>query len=162
MPDKVHLATLAINFLFLGTGALELGFCLVARGMLASDQGPDDGREVVRHLLYRQFPLSAGIANASIVLATFALALVGLASKGRSVLKLTGYLTAFCAIFTLCLGVVLWVMTLRVKEQFFPTYLDQETSVQSAIQTAVSFRWASCSTAKEGCKQEKKQKGRGS
>ncbi|EGX95021.1 tetraspanin [Cordyceps militaris CM01] len=134
MPDKVLLATLAINILFLATGALELGFCLVVQGLLG--QEPVDGREAVRHLLYREFPLDAGIANASIILATFVFTLVGLASKGRSVLKLSGYLIAFCAIFTLCLGVVLWVMTLRVKETFYPTYLDQDPSVQSAIQTS--------------------------
>ncbi|KAJ3477968.1 hypothetical protein NLG97_g8698 [Lecanicillium saksenae] len=134
MPDKVLLTTLAINVLFLATGAIELGFCLVVRGLLDND--PVDGREAVRHLLYRQFPLDAGIANASIILGTFVFTLLGLASKGRSVLKISGYLIALCAVFTLCLGVVLWVMTLRVKEQFFPVYLDQETSIQSAIQTS--------------------------
>ncbi|KAM3442876.1 hypothetical protein NHJ13734_002114 [Beauveria thailandica] len=134
MPDKVLLATLGINVLFLATGALELGFCLVVRGLL--DKEPNDGRDAVRHLLHRQFPLDAGVANASIILATSVFALAGLASKGRSMLKLSGYLISFCAIFTLCLGVVLWVMTLRVKEQFFPTYLDQEPSVQSSIQTS--------------------------
>ena len=138
MPDKVLLSTLAINVLFLATGAIELGFCLVVQGLL--DKDPVDGREAVRHLLYRQFPLDAGIANASIILGTFVFTLLGLASKGRSVLKLSGYLISFCAIFTLCLGVVLWVMTLRVKEDFFPTYLDQEPSIQSSIQTSVSGR----------------------
>ncbi|OAR01429.1 hypothetical protein LLEC1_05397 [Akanthomyces lecanii] len=134
MPDKVLLSTLAINVLFLATGAIELGFCLVVQGLL--DKDPVDGREAVRHLLYRHFPLDAGIANASIILGTFVFTLLGLASKGRSVLKLSGYLVAVCAVFTLCLGVVLWVMTLRVKEDFFPTYLDQDPSIQASIQTS--------------------------
>ncbi|KAJ6781003.1 hypothetical protein PWT90_09943 [Aphanocladium album] len=137
MPDKVLLTTLAINVLFLATGAIELGFCLVVKGLLDNDVASVGGTEAVRHLLYRRFPLDAGIANASIILGTFVFTLLGLASsKGRAWLKLGGYLIALCAVFTLCLGVVLWVMTLRVKEQFFPTYLDQEDSVQSAIQTS--------------------------
>lgn len=147
MPDKVLLATLAINVLFLATGALQLGFCLVVRGLLDND--PVDGREAVRHLLYRQFPLDAGVANASLILGTFVFTLLGLASsRGRALLKIGGYMIALCGVFTLCLGVVLWVMTLRVKEQFFPVYLDQETAVQSSIQTAVRFfgplLWAKC------------------
>ncbi len=147
MPDKVLLTTLAINVLFLATGALELGFCLVVRGLL--DKDPVDGRDAVRHLLYRQFPLDAGIANASIILATFVFTLLGLASSGRALLKLGGYLIAFCAVFTLCLGVVLWVMTLRVKEDFFPTYLEQEPVVQSSIQNSVRITRRKCLKTKE-------------
>lgn len=135
MPDKVLLATLAINVLFLATGAIELGFCLVVQGL--RDQDPSDGREAVRHLLYQRFPLTAGIANAACVLGTFVFTLPGLASKSRSWLKLGGYMISFCAVFTLCLGVVLWVMTLKVKEDFFPVYLEQETATQSLIQEAV-------------------------
>lgn len=136
MPDKVLLTTLAINVLFLATGAIELGFCLIAQGLVDKETG-EDGREAVRHLFYRQFPLTAGIANAALILGTFVFTLPGLASKGRSWLKISGYMVTVCAVFTLCLGVVLWVMTLKVKDDFFPTYLDQETSVQSAIQTTV-------------------------
>lgn len=147
MPDKVLLTTLAINVLFLATGALELGFCLVVRGLL--DKDPVDGRDAVRHLLYRQFPLDAGIANASIILATFVFTLLGLASSGRALLKLGGYLISFCAVFTLCLGVVLWVMTLRVKEDFFPTYLEQEPVVQSSIQNSVRITRRKCLKTKE-------------
>lgn len=135
MPDKVLLTTLAINVIFLATGAIQLGFCLIVQGLIG--KATTDGREAVRHLLYAEFPLTAGIANASIILATFVFTLPGLVSKGRSWLKISGYLISICAVFTLCLGVVLWVMTLQIKNHFFPTYLDQEASIQSAIQTSV-------------------------
>lgn len=135
MPDKVLLTAIGADALFLATGAIQLGFCLVAQGI--RDDDPRTGQEAVRNLLYQRLPLTAGIANAAFVLITFAFTLPGLASQGRAWLKVGGYMVTFCALFSLCVGVFLWVMTLRVKADFSPVYLDMEDSVQSLIQTSV-------------------------
>ncbi|KAG5912729.1 hypothetical protein E4U42_001943, partial [Claviceps africana] len=45
-----------------------------------------------------------------------------------------GYLVTLCALFSLCLGVYLWVMTLRLKDGFLATYLDLEPWEQSLLQ----------------------------
>ncbi|EXV00623.1 hypothetical protein X797_006340 [Metarhizium robertsii] len=132
MANKVFTTTLGISLLFLASGCLELGFSLVVRNMM--DSKPESGQEAVRNLLYQMFPLTAGIANGAATLATFAFTLLGLMSPMRSWLKAGGYLITLCGLFTLCLGVYLWIMTLRLKDGFFPTYLELEPGVQSLVQ----------------------------
>ncbi|ODA78714.1 hypothetical protein RJ55_06096 [Drechmeria coniospora] len=133
MPDKVFLAALIADAVFLATGCLELGFSLIVRGQMNDD--PQDGREAVRYLLYQMFPLSTGIVNGTLIIVVFLFTIPGLLSPMRSWLKLSGYLITACGLFTLCVGVYLWVMTLRTKETFFPIYLDQKPDVQHLIQT---------------------------
>ncbi|KIE00260.1 tetraspanin, partial [Metarhizium majus ARSEF 297] len=135
MASKVFTTTLGISLLFLASGCLELGFSLVVRNMM--DSRPESGQEAVRNLLYQMFPLTAGIANGAATLATFAFTLLGLMSPMRSWLKAGGYLITLCGLFTLCLGVYLWIMTLRLKDGFFPTYLELEPGVQSLVQQSV-------------------------
>lgn len=135
MANKVFTTTLGISLLFLASGCLELGFSLVVRNMMSNR--PESGQEAVRNLLYQMFPLTAGIANGAATLATFAFTLLGLMSPMRSWLKAGGYLITMCGLFTLCLGVYLWIMTLRLKDGFFPTYLELEPGVQSLVQQSV-------------------------
>ncbi|OAQ68502.1 tetraspanin [Pochonia chlamydosporia 170] len=132
MPNKVFTTTLGINALFLASGCLELGFSLVVQNQMT--KAPQDGQEAVRNLLYKMFPLTAGIINGAITIGVFAFTLLGLMTPKRSLLKAGGYLITICGVFTLCLGVYLWIMTLRLKDGFFGTYLEQEPSVQSLIQ----------------------------
>lgn len=98
---------------------------------------PQDGEEATRNLLYQRFPLAAGIANGALVIIAFALSLPGLLMPLRGWLKASGYMVTLCGLFTLCVGVYLWVMTLNLKDEFFDTYLDQEPKVQDLIQTRV-------------------------
>lgn len=135
MPNKVFLAALAANIIFLGTGCLELGFSLVVRSQLFNK--PQDGQEAVRLLLYQGFPLTAGIVNASFIIAASVFTLIGLMSPMRGWLKAGGYAVALCGLFTLCVGVFLWISTLRIKDAFFPVYVDQDPVVQQLIQTSV-------------------------
>ncbi|KAM4065108.1 tetraspanin [Hirsutella rhossiliensis] len=134
MPNKVFLAALAADVVFLITGCLELGFSLVVRSQLFNN--PQDGQEAVRNLLYQSFPLIAGIVNASFILAASVFTLIGLMSPMRGFLKAGGYTVAFCGLFTLCVGVFLWVSTLKIKETFFPVYVAQDPTVQQLIQTS--------------------------
>lgn len=138
MPDKVFLTTLAADVLFLATGAIQLGFSLVVQSHLGNT--PKDGHEAIRNFLYHRFPFTAGIVNGAFILATFLFTLPGLLMSARSWLKASGYMITGCGIFTLCLGVFLWVMTLRIKEDLFPVYEDAESDIQSLVQTSVCLR----------------------
>ncbi|QPH18839.1 hypothetical protein C2857_003939 [Epichloe festucae Fl1] len=132
MANNVFITTLGINILFLATGALQLGFSLIAKSQIGNQ--PKGGHEAILTLLFGMFPLTAGIVNGAFILATFAFTLLGLMSPMRAWLKAGGYMIVICGLFTLCLGVYLWVMTLRIKDGFFATYLVLKPDVQSLIQ----------------------------
>jgi hypothetical protein len=135
MVDKIFLTTVCADILFLGSGVMELVFSLVVRSQM--NDMATDGETATRNLLYQRFPLTAGIVNAIFILVTFAATLPGLVMPARSFLKVSGYMVTVCSIFTMCVAVFLWVMTLRMKEQFFDIYIDQEPAVQSLIQNSV-------------------------
>ncbi|POR32560.1 Uncharacterized protein TPAR_07236, partial [Tolypocladium paradoxum] len=132
MANKILLVALAAHVVFFATGGLVLGFSVVARSRM--DNAPKDGQDAVRHLLFKNFPFTAGIVNAAFILAAFVFTLPGLISPVRGWLKVGGYMITFCGLFTLCVGVHLWVMTLRVQESFFPTFLAQDPAVHQMIQ----------------------------
>ncbi|KAI5464122.1 hypothetical protein BGZ63DRAFT_421199 [Mariannaea sp. PMI_226] len=134
MTNKVFLAAVAADILFLASGLMELIFSLVVRSQM--NDIPTNGQEATLNLLYQRFPLTAGIVNASFILLTFVATIPGLFMPARGILKIGGYMVTFCAIFTLCVGVFLWVMTLRVRGDFFSVYSNQDPSVQSLIQTS--------------------------
>jgi hypothetical protein len=138
MVDKILLATGIADFLFLCTGILELAYPLVIQSHLAD--GSTNGEDVVAHNLMRQFPLTAGIVNGAFIIATFVITLPGLFLATRGWLKLAGYLVVFNALFTLCIGIVLWVMTLTVVDDFAPVYLSLTPESQHLIQQSVSFQ----------------------
>lgn len=102
------------------------------------DNEPQDGEEATRNLLYKEFPLAAGIANGAFIIVAFVASLPGLLMPMRGWLKASGYMITVCGLFTLCVGVYLWVMTLNLGDNFFDTYLDQEPAVHDLIQTRVS------------------------
>ncbi|KAF5546111.1 Pls1 tetraspanin [Fusarium mexicanum] len=134
MVDKIFLSTVVADALFLSSGVMELVFSLVVQSQMKNTA--TDGEDVTRNLLYQRFPLTAGIVNAIFILVTFAVTLPGLVMPARSFLKVSGYMVTVCAIFTMCVAVFLWVMTLRMSEQFFNIYIDQEPDVQSLIQNS--------------------------
>ncbi|KAH6605619.1 tetraspanin [Trichoderma cornu-damae] len=134
MPDKVFLATLLADALFLASGAMELGFSIAAMNL--KDKAPTDGKDATRHLVYQRFPLTAGIANAIFVLATFVFTIPALALAKRNLLKIGGYMITVCGAFTLAVGLYLWIMTLRLKETFEPVYAEQDSAIQSLVQTS--------------------------
>ena len=135
MPCKVFLAALAADVLFLVTGCILLGFSLVVRNQM--NNAPQDGPEAIRHLLYQRFPLTAAMVNAVFIFAASIFTIPGLMSPMRFLLKFGGYFVTICGLFTLVIGVYLWIMTLRIKASFFPTYVEQDPAVQSLIQVSV-------------------------
>lgn len=134
MVDKIFLCTVLADLIFLASGVMELVFSLVVKSQMGDISS--DGESVTRNLLYQRFPLTAGIVNAIFILVTFTATLPGLVMPARSFLKVSGYMVTICAIFTMCVAVFLWVMTLRMKEQFFNIYIEQEPDVQSLIQNS--------------------------
>lgn len=79
----------------------------------------------------------AGIANAVMVFINFALTLPALATPARGLLKTAGYMIAVNALFSLILGVDLWVTTLKTKQEFSEIWISQPPEVQSLMQTRV-------------------------
>lgn len=135
MPNGVFLATAAAAFLFLASGGIELGFSLVVQSQMNRD--PTDGREAVRNLLYQRLPLTAGIVNGVFIIIAFLFMLPGLLMHTRLWMKVGGYVVTCCGVFTLSLGLYIWIMTLQTKDTFAPIYANQDTSVQDLMQTSV-------------------------
>ncbi|KAI9904102.1 hypothetical protein N3K66_000631 [Trichothecium roseum] len=134
MVNKVLLANGIAAFLFLAGGVVELAFCLVVRSQ--RDDVATEGKEAVRNLLYQDFPLTAGIVNAAFTLVAFLVMTLALLTNSKGWLRFGGYAVAFCGLFTMCVGVFLWVMTLTIGEEFFDTYLGLEPETQSLIQAS--------------------------
>lgn len=135
MPDKVFVATVIADLLFLASGAMELGFSIAAMNL--QDKTPTDGQDATRHLLYQRFPLVVGIVNAIFILVTFLFTVPAMALVKRNLLKISGYMITVCAVFTLAVGLYLWIMTLTLKETFLPVYEGQDSSIQSLVQVSV-------------------------
>lgn len=56
----------------------------------------------------------------------------------RGWLKFGGYLVVASALFSMCIGVYLWVLTLSTKADFFTIWMSQDARVQDLMQTAFS------------------------
>jgi hypothetical protein len=66
--------------------------------------------------------------------------LPGLATAARKWLKLAGYMAVVCAIFSMCLGLYLWILTLKSRGDFAPLFAAQSDQVKSLMQVEVSAR----------------------
>lgn len=79
----------------------------------------------------------AGIVNSVLIFATFALTLPAIAMPTRGWLKLSGYFVTFNALFSVIIGLYLWIITLRTKETFSPVYNAQTPAIQNLMQSTV-------------------------
>lgn len=130
------MTALVIDGLFLATGAIQLGFCLVVQSQLGTKG--NNGQDAVRNLLYEWLPLKLGIVNAVFILFTFLFTIPGFSMPGRSILKTSSWMVMFCGVFTLIVGVYVWILTLKVKLWFEPVFALQDAPTQASIQKAVS------------------------
>jgi hypothetical protein len=137
MPNQILLATSGLTLVFVSAAATILGFSIVA-GKIRNVPEPVDGRQAARHLIYQQFPLEAGIANAAMMFAAFLLLLPGLLTPTRGLLKAANFAISVCAVFTLCLGIFLWLLTLNTKATFAPIWRGQSQDVQGLMENTVS------------------------
>ncbi|KAI5921890.1 hypothetical protein F4810DRAFT_702088 [Camillea tinctor] len=134
MVNKVLAAFIAVDGLFVSMGAIMLGFSVIVQQTCFDT--PTEGMEAARDLLYQRFPFSAGIANAIMTFIVFLTTLPAITTNNRSWLKVAGYLVVVDAIFTLIIGVDLWIVTLRLKNTFFEIWVSQPPQVQDLMQTA--------------------------
>jgi hypothetical protein len=136
MANKILLAFIIADALFLITGAIELGFSLVVQNSMF--ESPTDGPQAARNLLYQRFPLTAGIINAILIFATFLSTIPGIITPTRGWLKLSGWLVVANTLFTLSIGIFLWILSLRTKAEFFPIWSAQNDRVKDLMQTSFS------------------------
>ncbi|KAK3938415.1 hypothetical protein QBC46DRAFT_164397 [Diplogelasinospora grovesii] len=134
MGNKVLLAYVAVDILFVITGAIMLGFSLIVQNV--QFETPTDGESAARNLLYQRFPLTAGIVNAVFVFVTFLVTLPGIITPARGWLKMGAYAATICSIFSMIIGLYLWILTLKTKEDFSPLWNSQSATVQDLMQTA--------------------------
>lgn len=64
--------------------------------------------------------------------------LPGIVTPSRSWLKLGGAMATLSAIFSMVIGLYLWILTLKTKFDFAPLWMEQTDEVQDLMQTAVS------------------------
>ncbi|KAL5606345.1 hypothetical protein BROUX41_002762 [Berkeleyomyces rouxiae] len=136
MPSKVLLTAMALDFLFAATGGLMVGFSVVVKGNLRRTE--TTGEELARHLMYQRWPFDAAIVNGIFILLTFLLTIPGLLIPTRIWIKMGSFMIVINGIFTLCIGVYLWVLTLTTKADTFKIWSEQPAEVQSAME--ISFK----------------------
>jgi hypothetical protein len=56
MANKIQIAYLVADFLFLLMGVFILGFSVIVNNI--KDEVPENGRQAARNLFYRDFPLN--------------------------------------------------------------------------------------------------------
>jgi hypothetical protein len=137
MANKIQLAYLVADGLFLLMGVFILSFSVIVSGI--RDEIPSNGRQAARNLLYQGFPLTAGIVNAVFIFVTFAVTLPGLATSSRKWIKLASYMSVVCLVFSMVLGLYIWVQTLKLREDFAPLFSAQSNDVKSLMQVEVSL-----------------------
>ena len=79
--------------------------------------------------------LPAGIVNAVFMFVTFLVSLPALAlPTNRGWLRLQGFMTVFCALFTLVLGLFIWFDTLQTGKNLNRVWGGLSTDIQSLLQ----------------------------
>jgi len=130
--NKLMLIYLVVDFLFLFCGGLLIGFSIIGE---QQEHGNLTVANVAYDLLLGQCPLTAGIANAILVFATFTVSLPALAlPTSRRWLKIQGWLVVVCSFFTLILGLFVWFDTLQTRKNLSIVWGQQPMQVQSLLQ----------------------------
>jgi len=124
-----------MDFLFLATGALLLGYSLIEESNMK--QTPTVGN-VVRNLLLIYSPNTAGIVNAGFIFFGFVVSIPGLILPStRGWLKFFGAMVVINALFTMIMGLVIWFHTLKTRSEFSGVYAALPASSQSLMQQAL-------------------------
>lgn len=58
MVSKILVSFVLVDFLFIVSGAIILGFSLIVRSNMNED--PTEGRQAARNLIYQSFPFEGG------------------------------------------------------------------------------------------------------
>lgn len=133
MANKVLLAYGICDGLFVLMGIFMLSFSVIVQNI--QNEIPENGRQAARNLLYQRFPLTAGIVNAVMIFITFLFTLPGIITPARIWLKLGGYMVTICAMFSMIIGLYLWILTLRTRVDFAPIFAAQPNNIKGLMQT---------------------------
>ncbi|KIH91277.1 hypothetical protein SPBR_02027 [Sporothrix brasiliensis 5110] len=136
MANKILVTYVVADVLFVIMGAIMLAFSIIVKNKLSANAQPADGTDVVINLLYAKFPLTAGIANAVLYFVTFLFTIPAMAMPTRGWLKISGYMVLVTSLFSLIIGLDLWILTLSLKEQFGTLWIAQNSQTQDLMQTA--------------------------
>jgi hypothetical protein len=166
MRDNILLTYALVDILFLVSGVLLLAFALTtesmghqtptvttaARDIILKQAAPVSGQSPSHRCQLVLTELPAAIGNAVLVFITFLISIAAMVMPmTRGWLKLNGYMTAVCALFTMILGLSMWVDTLRTRSNLSVVWADQPASTQSLIQQAVSRNLANVSSSPLTC-----------
>jgi len=135
MKITVFSIFVVMDFFFLATGALLLGFSLIEQSNMT--QVPTVGN-VVRNMLLIYSPNVAGIVNAVFIFFGFLVSIPGLILPStRGWLKFFAGLVFINALFTMIIGLVIWFHTLKTRSEFSSVYAALPASSQSLMQQAL-------------------------
>ncbi|EPE25721.1 hypothetical protein GLAREA_01633 [Glarea lozoyensis ATCC 20868] len=130
--DNILLTYVVVDVLFVVTGALLIIFSINTQIEIAKPFTKDN---VVKDLLLGMCPLNAAVGNAVLVFVTFLLSIPAIVMPTtRTWLKIHGYMTVVCAIFTLVLGLDIWFETLKTRSNLAVIWSAQPADTQSLIQ----------------------------
>lgn len=164
--NKILLSYAGANFLFMLGGIILLVGSLLFSQSVNSTPTFDSAPSI---LLLKMVPERVALVNAIIVFATFALGLFSMLMRDSRIwLQLQGWMVIVSGMFTLVIGLVIWIETLRTRAALNTSWGQQTPAVQSLLQqrfnccgyynsTSPPFVTdATCSTAliaaeKQGC-----------
>ncbi|KUL91731.1 hypothetical protein ZTR_01233 [Talaromyces verruculosus] len=130
--NKILLSYAGANFLFMAGGIILLVGSLVFSQTVNSTPTLDSAPSI---LLLKMVPEKVALVNAIIVFATFVLALPSMIMRdSRLWLQLQGWLVIFSGVFTLVIGLIIWIETLRTRATLNTSWGQQTSSVQSLLQ----------------------------
>jgi hypothetical protein len=133
MPTKLMMIFVGMDVIFAACGGMLIGFSLMAEQTMRQDPTKDN---VAQNLLLGQCPLTAGVVNAIFIFVTFLLSLPAFfLPQNRAWLRTQGWLVVFCAIFTLGLGLSLWVDTLQTRKNLLAIWTKQPEPVIKLLQS---------------------------
>jgi len=133
MPtNKLTWTFVVVDFVFLATGAILLGFALISES--SSNDIPTIDN-VANHLLLKECPLTAAIVNAIFIFVTFLVSLPAMVMRqSKGWLRAHGWMTVVCALFTLILGLAIWFETLQTRSELLSVWAGEAPRTQSLLQ----------------------------
>jgi hypothetical protein len=133
MPtDKILLSYIVVDLVFLITGGLLIIFALTVE---AQNKNAPTAANVANDLLLQTCPLRASIGNAVLVFITFLFSVPAMVlPMTRGWLKLSGYLTVVCALYTMIIGLSIWFETLKSRQLLSVVWNQVPSSTQSLLQ----------------------------
>lgn len=137
MADKILLTLAAFELLFLVTGGLVLGFSVASKHSLSKDLTVGN---VAHYILLKETPtpLTAGIVNAVFIFVSFVFVLPAFFLRtNKSFLRLHGWAVVVSGTFTLILGLIIWIETLRTRNLLGNIWASEKPSTQNLLQEKV-------------------------